>query len=139
MTYTIVAFIWRKDGLSPSDFKLHYETNHIPLLLSLMGPLFPLTHSRFYIERGPGITSSPDASTTSYAPVIYVGTPSDFDYDVYCELVFEDAAAFQAFHARMQAPEVAGKIAEDEQKFINRQKLKVAAVDEPVVTTRPSQ
>ncbi|KAL8706493.1 MAG: hypothetical protein Q9201_000478 [Fulgogasparrea decipioides] len=133
MTYTIVAFIWRKAGLSPSDFKLLYETNHIPLLLSLTGPLFPLTHSRFYIER------RPDASNASYAPVVYVGTPNDFDYDAYCEMVFEDAAACRAFWTRLQEPEVAEKIVEVEERFIDRQKLKVAGIDETVVTTRPSQ
>lgn len=135
----IVAFFWRKPGLSPSDFKSHYETAHIPLLLSLMGPVFPVSHSRFYLHRNPGDTSSSDRSNASYLPTVFAGTPDDFDYDVYCELVYEDKAAFEAFHARMGEPEVAAKIAEDEEKFIDHRKSKVAAVNEPLVTTRPSR
>ncbi|KAL8726653.1 MAG: hypothetical protein Q9181_005967 [Wetmoreana brouardii] len=140
MTCAIVAFIWRKAGLSPSDFKLYYETNYMPFLLELMGPTFPLTHSRFYIERGLVNNSSSDATNASYAPVVYAGTPDDFDYDVFTQFIFESAAARQAFQARLQEPEVAGKIAEEEEKFIDLPKLKVAAVDGPMVTTRrPSQ
>ena len=138
MTYTIVAFLWRKPGTTPSEFKNHYENTHIPLLLSLMGPLFPLTHSRFYLRRHPEEGSSSATAVTNYQPTVYVGTHSDFDYDLYCTLEFEDEKGFDAFHQRMQDPEVAPKIAEDEEKFIDSQKLTVAAIHEPVITRRPS-
>ena len=134
MTYTIVAFLWRKSGTTPSEFKAHYENNHIPLLLSLLGPLFPLSHSRVYLQRH----SKEDAAVADYQPTVYVGAHSDFDYDLFCTLKFEDQHGFEAFYQRMQDPEVAAKIAEDEEKFIERQKLKVAAVQEPVITMRPS-
>ena len=68
-----------------------------------------------------------------------MGTPDDFDYDVWAELVFKDAAAWEAFYMRMGEPEVAAKIGEDEERFVDRKKFKVAAVDEPMITTRPSQ
>lgn len=138
MAYTIVAFIWRKPGLSPTEFKSHYETSHIPLLLSLTGPLFPLSHSRFYLGRNASDTSSSDTTNANHQPTVFAGTPNDFDYDVLATLIFEDTIAFEAFHARLREPEVASKLAEDEERFMDRQKLKVAAVDQPLVSTRPS-
>ena len=138
MPYTIVAFIWRKPGTSPSEFKTHYE-NHILLVLDLAAAVFPLSHSRFYLKRTPEASSSSDTSNSNYRPTVLAGTPDDFAYDVYCELVFEDEAASQAFIARIREPEVAAKIAEDEENFLDRQLLKVAAVAEPVITSRPSQ
>ncbi len=139
MSYTIVAFIWRKPGTSPSEFKTHYEKTHIPLLLDLLAAVFPLSHSRFYLKRTPEDSSLSDSSNSNYRPTVLAGTPDDFAYDVYCELVFEDESSFHAFHAGMREPEVAAKIAEDEEKFMDRQLMKVAAVAEPVITSRPSQ
>ena len=138
MPFTIVAFIWRKPGLSPSEFRSHYENQHIPLLLSLTGPTFPLSHTRFYLVKNSlDSTSSTGVSTVDYSPTVFAASPDDFGYDVYCELVFEDSAAFEAFFSRMQDPRTAAAIADDESKFIDRQKMEVAAVQEPVVTKRP--
>lgn len=140
MPYTIVAFIWRKEGTSPSEFKSHYETTHIPLLLRLLGSVFPISHTRFYLARQDEDASSFSAEHQQQPPqpIIYVGVPEDFDYDVYAELVFDDQPAFDAFYARMREPDVAAQIAADEEKFIARSRLKVVAVQEPLVTTRPS-
>ena len=66
-----------------------------------------------------------------------MGTPEDFEYDLYCELVFEDVTAFEAFFARFREPEVAAKVGEDEERFIDRKMLKAVAVEEPMVTVRP--
>jgi len=139
MPHIIVAFVTRKPGLSPSDFRSHYEKIHMPLLQSLTGSVFPLSHSRFYLQRHPSDTATSDNSNASHPPTVYVGTPNDFAYDAHCELVFENVAAWESFGARMSEPEVAAKIAEDEAKFIDRPKWKVAAVDEPVVTKRRSE
>ncbi len=106
----------------------------MPLLRSLTGSAFPLSHTRFYLERG--TSSSSDSSNASHPATIYVGTPSDFEYDVLCELVFENTAAMESFYAKMREPDVAAKIAEDEEKFIDRREWTVAAVDEPMVTRR---
>lgn len=134
MPYTIACFLWRKPGTSPAEFKSHYENHHIPLLLSVMGPLFPQTHTRFYLTRN--ATGDDTSSTADYAPTVFIGTPEDFDYDLFCELVFEDVEAFEAFFARLREPEVAAKVGEDEERFADRKKFKAVAVDEPVVTRR---
>ena len=51
MTFTILIFAYRKPGLTPAQFRIHGEQIHIPLIKSLTGPLFPLSHVRRYIHR----------------------------------------------------------------------------------------
>lgn len=137
MPYTIACFLWRKPGTTPFEFKSHYENHHIPLLLSVMGPVFPQTHTRFYLTKN--ATTDDTSSNADYAPTVFMGTREDFDYDLFCELVFEDVKAFEAFFARFREPEVAAKLGEDEERFMDRKMLKAVAVDEPVVTLRPTE
>lgn len=137
MSYSIVAFLWRKPGLTPNEFRQHYETKHIPLLLNLLGPVFPKSHTRFYIHRQLSTTDSADTSNASYTPTIFIGDTNDFDYDAYASLIFKDEAAFHAFFARLTDPEVAKVVAEDEEKFLWRQKFITAATGTPCVTLQP--
>jgi EthD domain len=67
-----------------------------------MGPLFPLSHSRFYLGRNASDTSSSDTTNANHHPTVFAGTPEDFDYDVLAALVFEDMIAFEASHARLR-------------------------------------
>lgn len=46
MSYSIVTLLWHKPGLTPNDFHRYYETQHVPLLLSLtLQVAFPLSHT----------------------------------------------------------------------------------------------
>lgn len=137
MSYSTITFLWRKPGLTPDEFRQHYETNHIPLLLNLLGPAFPKSHTRFYITRQLSSTNSPDASNADYTPTIFIGNTHDFDYDAFASLVFKDATAFEAFYARLTDPDVAKVVAEDEEKFLWRQKFIAAATGTPCVTLQP--
>lgn len=51
MVYSVILHVPRKPGLSPEEFKHHWEKIHIPLLKQLVGYDFPLSHTRHYIER----------------------------------------------------------------------------------------
>ena len=137
MSYSIVAFLWRKPGLSPDEFRNHYETQHMPLLLALMGPIFPKSHTRFYLPRQASAPSSADTSNTNYVPTIFIGDAQDFDYDAFASIVFADEAAFEAFYARLREADVAKALREDEDRFLRRQKLVVAATGVPCVTLKP--
>lgn len=127
MPYTILIFAYRKPGLSPAEFKSHYETRHIPLLASHAGPLFPITHTRHYIQR---TEHGPD-----YAATVLVGTQADFGYDAFAELVFEDEGKFRAFFGRVSEPEAAKQIAADEEKFLDRGRMRVVVGGEVVATS----
>ncbi|KAK3203457.1 hypothetical protein GRF29_112g1387064 [Pseudopithomyces chartarum] len=51
MVYSVILHVPRKPGLSPEEFKHHWEKIHVPLLKQLVGHDFPLSHTRHYIER----------------------------------------------------------------------------------------
>jgi len=147
MPYQIVAFLWRKPTLTPTEFKNHYETQHMPLLTELMGPAMCARHTRHYITRtlteaasDPTLTSETISSNINakYPTTAYAGDGSKIDYDVYSEIEFEDLEKFAAFAMRLQELEKDGRLQEDEDRFLLMQKRIVVAVEEPYVTLRPS-
>ena len=137
MAYSIVIYATRKPGTSPSQFKTHYEKNHVPLIRSLAGDKFPLSHTRHYIARTPGENATNDPTNSGHPALTFAGTQPDFDYDAFAILTWENEAKFQEFFGIVSAPENAAKIASDEEAFLDRTKLKIAAVDQTSSTARP--
>ncbi|KAI9708525.1 MAG: hypothetical protein M1820_003987 [Bogoriella megaspora] len=124
MTFNVWIFVWRKAGTTPEEFRTHYENSHVPLIKSLTGSLFPQSHIRHYVARGEDGT----------APMVILGTPEDFTYDAFAELSFTDAAAFQQFFGVIGQGEPAVKIAEDEEKFVQREKTRAVVVGDVTKT-----
>ncbi|KAI2622480.1 EthD domain-containing protein [Hypoxylon sp. NC1633] len=124
MTYSILVFAYRKPGTTPEQFKAHYEGSHVPLLRELAGLHFPLSHTRRYIHRSAGQAS------------VLIGNQEDFDYDAFAELTFEDATAFQTFFGVVQQPDIAAKIAADEEHFLDHSRMLVVVLGETHVTTK---
>ncbi|KAF2253687.1 hypothetical protein BU26DRAFT_516008 [Trematosphaeria pertusa] len=131
MPFTFLLFITRKPTLTPTEFKTHWDAAHVALLQSTAGPYFPLTHTRRYIAR-----PAAEATTGSWPASVLVGTQEDFAYDWIAELVFEDEAAFQEFMGAVSEPEAARRIAEDEERFIVREKMRAVVLGETSVTSR---
>lgn len=139
MTYNIVSLIWRKPGLTPAEFRHHYDNVHVPLLRSLVGDTFPLTHTRNYITRHKSDSAPPnDAnSNATWAPVLFRhATPADFDFDSITVMVWENEVAFQRFYECFYRDDVIRAIEEDEKNFVDREHRLVAASEGAVVTTR---
>lgn len=134
MPYRILIFAYRKRGTSPSQFKTHYETRHVPLLKAITGPLFPKSHVRRYVQRASGGRDSPP-NNGNYPATVLIGSQSDFDYDAIAELTFKDEAAFQAFFAKVNEPEAAAKIAKDEEQFLDRARMRVVVLGDCTTTT----
>lgn len=135
MPITAIIYAYRKPGLSPEDFKKHYEV-HVDLVKKLAGNSFPSSHKRSYIARTT-VTTPPDDATTRNAvtpATVLSGQQSDFDFDAYAELTFPDQAAFGAFHARVTAVDAAAQIAADEGKFLDRSRLGIAMVGDVLET-----
>jgi hypothetical protein len=128
MTATILLFITRKPTITPAEFKTHWDTKHVELLKSIAGENFPLTHTRHYIARQP--------ENGSWPAVILIGAQEDFSYDGIAELVFPDESALQTFFGIMSAPEAAARIAEDEETFSVREKMKMVVMGEKSVSTK---
>jgi EthD domain len=133
-TYTVIIFAYRKPDTTPAHFKTMYESKHIPLVQSITGSLFPLSHTRRYLARA---ECSPQVGSdkSTYPAAVLVGGQADFDYDAIAELLFQDQAAFQAFFAKVSEPANAQKLAEDEDLFLDRSRMRAVALDDTVVTT----
>lgn len=137
MTLKVFIYAYRKPGISLEDFKKHYEA-HVELIKRLSGDDFPLSHKRNYIARS-SVENTPEGATTRNATTpatVLVGQQSDFDFDAYAEVTFADQAAFQAFGAKVYAPEAAAQIAADEEQFLDRSKLGIAMLGDVIETTK---
>ncbi|KAI1412240.1 hypothetical protein F5Y13DRAFT_190601 [Hypoxylon sp. FL1857] len=130
MTYTLVALIKRKSGTTPEEFRTYYDTVHAPLLKSLVGSTFPLTHTRNYVTRKPAESSG---SSTEFEPVIYSGDASNVDYDSVTVMVWEDKAALDRFAEKFYSKEVQEKLKEDEDKFLDPSPRAIYIIKEPRV------
>ncbi|PVH94761.1 hypothetical protein DM02DRAFT_618379 [Periconia macrospinosa] len=139
MTHIVIAKVFRKRGTTPTEFRNHYDNVHVPLLKSLTGDTFPLTHTRNYIHRVPATTEhsqSASETTESFPAVQYRGEPEDFAFDSLTVMVWESEEKFEAFVRVFLDEEVQGKIIEDEKLFQDRSKKMSVAIKDAVVTGR---
>ncbi|KAI0188866.1 EthD domain-containing protein [Astrocystis sublimbata] len=136
MPYSVLIFAYRKPGTTPEQFKTHYEGSHVPLVRSLTGAKFPLSHTRHYLHRTEQQSEGNSARNPNTPASVMIGTQEEFDYDAFAELKFEDEAAFQAFFALTQQPENAQKIAADEELFLDRARMTVVLKGDTTVTER---
>ena len=139
MPFTILLFLYRNPNLSPSAFKAHYETTLIPLLRSIAGDTFPTSHTRRYIRRSEPNPDEPEAEegiNAKYSITVLLGKQTDFEYDAFAELIFDDEVAFKSFMAVVGKNENAKKLAEDEEKFLDRSRMKAVVVGETIATTK---
>ncbi|RJE24995.1 hypothetical protein PHISCL_02646 [Aspergillus sclerotialis] len=137
MPFKVLVYAHRKPGVSPEDFKKHYEA-HIDLFKRLTGDDFPLSHRRIYIARTSTETPSEGASSrnaTTPANLI-VGQQSDYDCDCLAELTFSDQAGWEACVAKVRSPEIGAQIAADEDKFYDRSKTGVLVIGDVTETTK---
>ncbi|KAI0967620.1 EthD domain-containing protein [Xylaria arbuscula] len=127
MTYPVLIFTYRKPGTTPSHIKSHYKTQQMPRVRSVADATFPLSHTRRYLH----CSEHPDSITTTTArnlltpATVLIGSQEEFDYDAFAELTFEDEAAFQAFFARMQEPDIKARLEADEEMFLDQERMSV--------------
>ncbi|KAF2191117.1 hypothetical protein K469DRAFT_557066 [Zopfia rhizophila CBS 207.26] len=126
MVYTLILFVSRKTGISLQTFKHHWESNHVPLLKSLVGRDFPLSHTRHYIDRDLDNPESP-------ARVLF-GQPRDFTFDAVAVFTFIDKSHWERFYNKAREPEVAKILLEDDEKFQDREKLRGVFVGDTKAT-----
>ncbi|KAJ4993088.1 hypothetical protein SVAN01_01440 [Stagonosporopsis vannaccii] len=133
MAYTILLFVTRRPGLSPEEFKDHYENVHIPLAQRLCAGTWPSKFTRQYLARitrkGFGGPNNPDRP-----PLLLRGDAHVIDYDVVSEMTFDSERTFQAFYKRVYEKDVAAKLAADETKFLELGKTRIVVVGETIST-----
>ncbi|KAL5337429.1 hypothetical protein BJX70DRAFT_246322 [Aspergillus crustosus] len=129
MTFKALLFVTRKPGLTPTEFRTHYDTVHLPLIQSLGGADFPLSHKRLYLSR-------PDpGADNSYPATTIMGSPEDFPYDCITELTFVDEAGMRRFFRRRMEDGVREVVEKDEGGFMDSEKMKLVVLGGVVETT----
>jgi uncharacterized protein (TIGR02118 family) len=112
---TILLYCYRLPTLSPTEFQTYCEEKHVPLVKSLLGAEHPLTHTRYYTNKDSGFL---------------VGSPVPTDPDLIAVITFESEEAMQQSMRKRRADGVREFIEADEDKFMDRSKVKVVNVGE---------
>jgi uncharacterized protein (TIGR02118 family) len=114
MPYHQISVIYKAPNLSFEQFKEHYETKHVPLVMSLTDPNFaPLSYIRKYVQR----TASETA--TAAAP----------HFDAITELVFDTQEIYENWARKLTAGDAGFLIAEDTAKFLDQKRCKICTVE----------
>lgn len=128
MAFTVMMLVFRNPAMTPDQFKEHYENIHIPLMKSLAGDIFPLAHTRHYIQRA--------GSADGYPATVLTGGQSDFNFDCVSTLSFEDQAGFEKMSSLLSEPEIAPKVGEDCGTFMDAARTKTVIIGETTKATR---
>jgi hypothetical protein len=126
---TILLFLTRDGALTLEEFQHHYEYTHIPLAYSMLSDVWPTTFHRRYLARinrkGFGGPANPDRPALTLR-----GQVNDMDCDCIAEMNFPSEKAFRQFYKRIYEKETAAVLAADENKFLEKGKVRVIVVGE---------
>lgn len=111
--YKSIALLKCKPGLSREAFIKYYETRHVPLIRSLLPQI--CGYRRNFIH--------PEGAYINEAA-------AERDFDVITEIWFADQAAYEAAMVLSAQPEIGGRIAADEENFLDRTHTRMFVVDE---------
>lgn len=118
MSYTVLLLVHRKPGLSGAEFRHHYENVHVPLIKSLAGALFPLSHTRRYTQR-----TDEDHEAAGNG------------IDCVTEMRFNTASDFTRLSELLVSANVASKVQRDCEAFMDPSKTDVVIMGDTVKTT----
>lgn len=113
--YKSIALLKCKPGLSREAFIDYYENHHVPLIRSLLPQI--CGYRRNFIR--------PDGAFISAGA-------AERDFDVITELWFPDQTAYEAAMALHARPEIGGRIASDEENFLDRSRTRMFIVEEHI-------
>ncbi|GAW11673.1 hypothetical protein ANO14919_010210 [Xylariales sp. No.14919] len=138
MPYTTLVFLSRKPGTTPEEFRNYYAGSHMPWFRELAGSHFPVRHIQRYIHRTEGPINYGNTQRNPSTPAtIFFGSQAEFDYDVVVTLEYKDAAHFEASYKFIQQPDIAAKVAADEERFLDRGRTRCVVLGEIIEMTAP--
>lgn len=107
----LVALLKKREDITREAFIAHYETSHVPLIMSFFEP-YVVEYTRTYLDHGHPLSfcGSHDGKIT------FTGA----QYDVVTTQLFRNQADLDAFYEAAAAPGVGAAIAADEEKFLDR-------------------
>lgn len=113
-----IVLLKRKPGLTPEEFRDHYENRHVPLVRRTLTTIGRYT--RNYLD-----TQSLSAGREEGAS----GGPVPY-FDVITEVWFADQAAYDGFVEALSDPAVSETLREDEERFLDRSIIQTYSVQE---------
>ncbi len=111
--FKCIALLKRKPGLSREAFIDYYETRHAVLIRNLLPDI--LYYRRNFVD--------------SAGAFIFPGA-APIDFDVITEIGFADRAAYDRFVAAAAEPDIAQRIATDEENLFDRNATRMLVVEE---------
>lgn len=117
MAFTVLLLIHRSSGLSTAEFKYHYENVHVPLIQSLAGSLFPISHTRRYTQHA-------DEDNGAKGGGI----------DCVTEMQFDTVSDFRRLSDFLGSADVAIKVQKDCEAFMDPSKTEVVIIGDTVKT-----
>ena len=121
MPIKILWMLKRKPGITPAQFREHYERSHAAIARKHVGHLL-LSYTRNYQTEAWGGTAT-DPAGFRLRP---------FDYDCITELVVADEAAFEEMGRIFGAPAASAELIADEHQFLDRDATVMLRCDEVV-------
>ena len=112
----LICLMKRKPGLTADEFREHYENRHAPLAMELL-PFFS-AYQRNYIQHD-----------QNYQPEHLANHATMPAHDVVTEISFASRADYEAMLAALADPTIGGRIAEDEERFLDRSAMQMFFVD----------
>lgn len=129
MPVVLHLLVFRKAGTSAQEFRQHYESVHLPLMRSISGDQFPVSHIRRYIPK----SRSGDHEQAQ----VVTGSSDEFLHDAVAEITYRDMDHFLAHSAILQSNEHRVTVQDDCEKFMDVAKTAgVLLQDGDVVETR---
>lgn len=123
----LIFFLKRKPGISPEEFREHYERSHSRFAQKYIGHL--LTG---YVRNYPTFA----ALDPSNVPEGTDPAPYDVGYDAITEMRVKDMAAVEEIGRIFNDPEIQPILKEDERKFLDDSKTVMIICDEQDTGTK---
>ena len=117
----VVTLINRKPGLSLDQFIDYYENTHVPLVNFLMP--FMVDYRRSYVR---------EMLLYVRETALAAAAANPLDFDVMTEAWFANRDCFDSFMAALSEPVANARVVADEEKFMDRSRLRVFLVEEHI-------
>ena len=111
---TMILLLKRKQGMTPEQFRQHYETGHVALARKHLGHLF-VDYRSCYPEETYGHANAGGG---------------DEGYDAITRVDFADRAAYDEFLTICARPDVLAALSEDEARFLDRPAVRISLCEE---------
>ncbi|WP_157219394.1 EthD domain-containing protein [Flavisphingomonas formosensis] len=116
----IIFLLKRAEGVSPEQFRAHYESSHVKLAQKYIGHLLV-----DYVRNYPAFAMR----NPSDVPASAMPAPYDIGYDCITEMYVKDQAAVEKINRIFNDPEINPILAEDELKFLKREETVMIMTD----------